>query len=68
MATNSIPHNFPESEVAAICRLYTGLSVQFDGEFGLGGKLIFVGELDEQSRRLVRAANIAGAASPEAQS
>ncbi len=60
---SSIPHNFPESEVAAICRLYTALSVQFDGEFGLGGKLLFVGELDEQSCRLVRAANIAGGAS-----
>jgi hypothetical protein len=63
MAMSSIPHNFPESEIAAICRLYTALSVQFDGEFGLGGKLLFVGELDDQSRRLVRAANIGGAAS-----
>jgi Urocanase Rossmann-like domain len=63
MATSPIPHNSPESEVAAICRLYTSLSVQFDGEFGLGGKLLFAGELDEQSRRLVRASNIAGGAS-----
>jgi enoyl-CoA hydratase/carnithine racemase len=63
MATNPIPHDFPESEIVAICWLYTALSVQFDGEFGLGGKLLFAGELDEQSRRLVRAANIAGAAS-----
>jgi hypothetical protein len=63
MATNPIPHNFPESEVAAICRLYTALSVQFDGEFGLGGKLLFIGELDEHTCRLVRAANIAGGAS-----
>ena len=63
MATTPILHDFLESEVAAICRLYTALSVQFDGEFGLGGKLIFAGELDEQSRRLVRAANIAGATS-----
>lgn len=58
-----IPHHFRESEVAAICRLYTVLSVEFDGEFGLGGKLLFAGELDEQSCRLVRASNIAGGAS-----
>ncbi len=63
MATSSIPHNFPESEVAAICRLYTALSIEFDGEFGLGGKLLFAGELDHQGCRLVRAANIAGCAS-----
>ncbi len=58
-----IPHNFPKSEVAAIHRLYTSLSVQFDGDFGLGGKLLFAGELDDQSCRLVRASNIAGGAS-----
>jgi hypothetical protein len=63
MATSPIPHDFPESEVAAICRLYIALSVQFDGEFGLGGKLLFAGELDEHTCRLVRAVNIAGGAS-----
>jgi hypothetical protein len=63
MAMSSIPPDFPESEVAAICRLYSALSAQFDGEFGLGGKLLFVGEPDDQGCRLVRAANIAGAAS-----
>ncbi len=60
---SAIPDNFPESEVAAIYRLYTDLSLRFDGEFGLGGKLLFAGELDHQSCRLVRAANIAGGAS-----
>jgi hypothetical protein len=63
MTMSPIPHHFPESEVAAIYRLYTGLSKEFDGEFGLGGKLLFVAELDDQGCRLVRAANIAGAAS-----
>jgi hypothetical protein len=63
MATSPIPHNFPESEVATIWRLYTALSIEFVGEFGLGGKLLFAGELDDQSCRLVRAANIAGSAS-----
>jgi hypothetical protein len=63
MSTSSIPHCFPESEVAAIWRLYIVLSTQFDGDFGLGGKLLFGGELDDQSCRLVRAANIAGSAS-----
>jgi hypothetical protein len=63
MAMSPIPHDFSQSEVASICRLYTALSTQFDGEFGLGGKLLFVGELDEETCRLVRAANIAGGAS-----
>ena len=57
-----IPHNFPESEAAAIYWLYTALSIEFD-EGGLGGKLLFPGELDDQTCRLVRAANIAGGAS-----
>lgn len=63
MAASPIPHHFPESEVAAIYRLYIALSREFDGELGLGGKLLFVAELDDQGCRLVRAANIAGAAS-----
>jgi hypothetical protein len=60
---SSIPPDFPESEVAAIYRLYATLSARFDGDFGLGGKLLFIGELDDEGCRLVRAANIAGAAS-----
>jgi hypothetical protein len=32
------------------------------GESGLGGNLLYVGELDQQATQLVRAANIAGAA------
>jgi urocanate hydratase len=63
MTANPIPKNFFDSEVAAIYRLYAALSAQFEGEFGLGGKLLFVGELDDQGCRLVRAANIAGGAS-----
>jgi hypothetical protein len=63
MAASAIPQNFPESEVAVIYRLYASLAAEFDGEFGLGGKLLFAGGLDEQSCRMVRAANIAGCAS-----
>lgn len=63
MAANSIPHNLTESEVAAIYGLYSAFATEFDGEFGLGGKLLFAGELNDQSCRMVRAANIAGGAS-----
>jgi Urocanase Rossmann-like domain len=63
MTANPVPQGFFDSEVAAIYRLYAALATEFDGEFGLGGKLLFVAELDDQGCRLVRAANIAGAAS-----
>jgi Urocanase Rossmann-like domain len=63
MAASAIPQNFPESEVAAIYQLYSALATEFDGEFGLGGKLLFAGELDDESCRIVRAANIARGAS-----
>lgn len=63
MAANSIPDNLTESEVGVTYGLYSALATEFEGEFGLGGKLLFAGELDDQSCRLVRAANIAGGAS-----
>jgi hypothetical protein len=63
MAASAIPQNFPESDVAAIYRLYSALAAELDGEFGLGGKLLFAGELEDESCRMVRAANIAGGAS-----
>lgn len=44
-------------------RLYAGLADDLDAEGGLGGKLLYAGELDGEGCRLVRAANIAGAAS-----
>jgi urocanate hydratase len=52
-----------EQELAAVYRLYSALARDLDPEFGLGGRLLFVGELDPAGCRLVRAANIAGAAS-----
>jgi hypothetical protein len=52
-----------ELELAATCALYTALARDLDPECGLGGKLVFAGELDAEGCRLVRAANIAGAAS-----
>jgi hypothetical protein len=52
-----------EQELAAVYRLYAALAAQMDPHSGLGGKLLFAGELDAAGCRLVRAANIAGAAS-----
>lgn len=51
-----------ESELAAVYRLYAALAERMAPESGLGGKLLFAGELDAPGCRLVRAANIAGAA------
>jgi hypothetical protein len=52
-----------EVEIAAIHRLYLALVPKLDAETGLGGKLLYCGELNPEGFRLVRAANIAGAAS-----
>jgi len=52
-----------EREMASIYRLYAALACGLDPEFGLGGNLLYAGELDQPGCRLVRAANIAGAAS-----
>jgi urocanate hydratase len=52
-----------EKEMAAVYRLYSALARELDPEFGLGGRLLFAGELDLTGCRLIRAANIAGAAS-----
>lgn len=52
-----------ESELSAIYQLYTCFSSELDLETGLGGRLLFAGALKEDGVRLVRAANIAGAAS-----
>lgn len=46
-----------------VYRLYAGLARGVDAEAGLGGKLVYAGELDAEGCRLVRAANVAGAAS-----
>jgi urocanate hydratase len=52
-----------QAELDAIHRLYAALARKSDPETGLGGKLLHAGELDPDGFRLVRAANIAGAAS-----
>jgi len=43
--------------------LYAGLLRAADAEAGLGGQLLWAGELDENGCSLMRAANVAGAAS-----
>lgn len=52
-----------EEDLKAVYQIYAGLAGGPDAESGLGGKLLFAGELDPTSARLIRAANIAGAAS-----
>ena len=52
-----------EQELASVYRIYAALAQELDPESGLGGKLLFVGELDQAACRLARAANIAGVAS-----
>jgi len=49
-------------ELAAIYRLYAALSGGLDPVSTQGGKLLYAGELNPDGCRLVRAANIAGAA------
>jgi hypothetical protein len=53
----------PNVEIEAVYERYLALSPWLHPETGLGGKLFLVGELDVEGARLVRAANIAGAAS-----
>jgi hypothetical protein len=50
-------------ELEQIYLLYTGLLGQTGSESGAGGRLLYAGEPDEPGTRLLRAANIAGAAS-----
>ena len=50
-------------EVKAVYRIYKSIAQGLDPENGLGGRLLYAGPLDEQNIRLLRAANIAGAAS-----
>lgn len=47
----------------AVYCLYAGLAQGMDAETGLGGKLLYCGEPDAPGSNLLRAANIAGAAS-----
>jgi hypothetical protein len=63
MPVGRIPdsHSLPE----AVYRLYAALAVTLplDAERGLGGKLLYAGELGGEGRQLLFAANIAGVAS-----
>jgi len=52
-----------EAEIGAIHRLYLALASKLDPATGLGGKLLYAGDLNPDGFRLIRAANIAGAAS-----
>lgn len=52
-----------EDEIEEIFQLYKDLARELDPETGLGGKLLFAGELNIAGQRLIRAANVAGAAS-----
>ena len=56
-------HGPIENQLEQIYQLYAGLLGGIDAESGLGGKLLSAGEPDEPGCRLLRAANIAGAAS-----
>lgn len=47
----------------AVYSLYAGLARELDPETGLGGRLLYAGEPTESGLHLLRAANIAGAAS-----
>jgi urocanate hydratase len=51
------------AELEAVYAIYAALARALHPETGLGGKLLYAGELDIGGSRLVRAANIAGAAS-----
>ena len=51
------------AEVESIYALYAALTCAGDRDHGLGGQLLYAGELDHDGARLVRASNIAGAAS-----
>lgn len=52
-----------EDQLERIYFLYAALMRGADSELALGGKLLYAGEPDEPACRLLRAANIAGAAS-----
>jgi Urocanase Rossmann-like domain len=52
-----------QAELEAVYAFYAALTRNLAPESGLGGKLLYAGDLDEDGARLVRAANIAGAAS-----
>jgi urocanate hydratase len=60
---NTVLNSEWQNRLEPVYRLYAAMARGMDPEFGLGGKLLYAGELHEDGCRLVRAANIAGAAS-----
>ncbi len=64
MASQAITaHPAIDQEIEAVYHLYAHLAPTLDPQHGLGGRLLWTGELDAAGCRMVRAANIAGAAS-----
>jgi hypothetical protein len=59
----NMPAEALTAEISAVHALYAALARNLDPETGLGGQLLYAGELNPEGCRLVRAANIAGAAS-----
>jgi hypothetical protein len=61
----SPPANSPGNPIPTIYQLFAALTstIQPELQSGLGGKLLYAGEIDDASRNLLYAANIAGAAS-----
>jgi urocanate hydratase len=59
------PANSPANSIPAIYQVFAALSrtIEPDEQSGLGGKLLYAGEINDLSRSLLYAANIAGAAS-----
>src|SRR5258708_36444771 len=51
-----------QNRLEPVYRLYAALARGSDPDAGSGGKLLYTGELHEDGCRLVRAANISGAA------
>lgn len=52
-----------QNRLGPVYGLYAAMARDMEPDTGLGGKLLYAGELHEDGCRLVRAANIAGAAS-----
>ncbi len=56
-------HAEVEAQIKPVACVYVGLQREFHGEDGLGGRLVYAGDLDTKGQDLVRATNIAGGAS-----
>jgi hypothetical protein len=63
MPDTLLSNNDWQNRLEPVYRLYAALARGLDPNVGLGGKLLYAGELHEDGCRLVRAANIADAAS-----